>query len=120
MKYLTTLEVAHQLHVSKQTVLNWLREGRIPEPPRNDRNYRLWSASRVALVKRMIQQGKLHRRTVIHRKDGGRGDRAAAFAREVDQILRHDKADVGAFLVELARVNPEVAARLRPEVEPPA
>ena len=61
MKYLTTLEAAHDLKVSKQTLLNWLYAGKIPEPPRNDRNYRLWSASRVALVKRMIQQGKLHR-----------------------------------------------------------
>jgi predicted site-specific integrase-resolvase len=119
MKYLTTLEVAHQLRVSKQTVLNWLRDGRIPEPPRNDRNYRLWSPSRVALVKRMIQQGKLHSRTVIHRRDGGRVDRAAAFAREVDQLLRHAEVDVGAFLAELARINPTVAARLGPQVEPP-
>ena len=35
MKYLTTLEVAHQLQVSKQTLLNWLYDGKVPEPPRN-------------------------------------------------------------------------------------
>ena len=33
MKYLTTLEVAHQLGVSKQTLLNWLYADKIPEPP---------------------------------------------------------------------------------------
>ena len=34
VKYLTTLEVAHQLAVSKQTLLNWLYDGKVPEPPR--------------------------------------------------------------------------------------
>ena len=32
MKYLTTLEVAHELEVSKQTLLNWLYQGKVPEP----------------------------------------------------------------------------------------
>jgi DNA-binding transcriptional MerR regulator len=119
MKYLTTVEVANQLRVSKQTLLNWLRDGKVPEPPRNEQNYRLWSTSRVSLLKRMIQQGRLHSRTVIHRRDGGKSDRAAAFAKEVDQILRHAGVDVAAFLAELARLQPEVASRVRPEVEPP-
>ena len=35
VKYLTTLEVAHELKVSKQTLLNWLYAGKVPEPPRN-------------------------------------------------------------------------------------
>ena len=54
MKYLTTLEVAHELDVSKQTLLNWLYAGKVPEPPRNRKGYRLWSPSRVSLVKRLI------------------------------------------------------------------
>ncbi len=41
MKYLTTLEVAHELGVSKQTLLNWLYAGKLPEPPRNKKDYRL-------------------------------------------------------------------------------
>jgi excisionase family DNA binding protein len=45
MKYLTTLEVAHELKVSKQTLLNWLYAGKIPEPPRNRKGYR-WSVAR--------------------------------------------------------------------------
>ena len=68
MKYLTTLEVAHDLKVSKQTLLNWLYAGKIPEPPRNRKGYRLWSAARVSLVKRLIREGRLHKRTVVHRE----------------------------------------------------
>ena len=59
MKYLTTLEAAHDLKVSKQTLLNWLYAGKIPEPPRNLKGYRLWSESRVDLVKKIIAQGRL-------------------------------------------------------------
>ena len=29
---LTTLEVAHELKVSKQTLLNWLYAGKVPSP----------------------------------------------------------------------------------------
>ena len=54
MKYLTTLEVAHELKVSKQTLLNWLYAGKIPEPPRNRKGYRLWSPSRVTLIRKLI------------------------------------------------------------------
>ena len=34
MKYLTTLEVANELKISKQTLLNWLYAKKVPEPPR--------------------------------------------------------------------------------------
>ena len=54
MKYLTTLEVAHELKISKQTLLNWLYSGKVPEPPRNKMGYRLWSPSRVSLVRKLI------------------------------------------------------------------
>src|SRR5262249_30002268 len=72
MKYLTTLEVAHELKVSKQTLLNWLYAGKIPEPPRNRKGYRLWSPSRVSLVKKLIVDGRLHKRTVVHREASNR------------------------------------------------
>src|SRR5687767_3206982 len=68
VKYLTTLEAAHALDVSKQTLLNWLYAGKVPEPPRNPKGYRLWSDARVALVKRLIAQGRLHTRTVVHHR----------------------------------------------------
>ena len=52
MKYLTTLAVAQQIGVSKQTLLNWLYARKVPEPPRNKKGYRMWSASRVSFVRR--------------------------------------------------------------------
>ena len=102
MKYLTTLEAAHDLKVSKQTLLNWLYDGKVPEPPRNRKGYRLWSPSRVTLVRKLIGEGKLHKRTVVHREPSGRPEVLAEFAREVSQFLR-----------ELARANPAVARHLR-------
>ena len=81
MKYLTTLEVARELNVSKQTLLNWLYAKKVPEPPRNRIGYRLWSPARVSLIRQLIREGRLHRRTVVHREPidepgGGAGDRA--------------------------------------------
>ena len=112
MKYLTTLEVAHQLSVSKQTLLNWLYAGKIPEPPRNKKGYRLWSPSRVSLVRKLIMEGRLHKRTVVHREPSNRPDVVSEYAREVNQFLRDGKVDVDSFLRELARINPEVAHRV--------
>jgi hypothetical protein len=102
MRYLTTLEVAHELKVSKQTLLNWLYAGKVPEPPRNRKGYRLWSASRVSLVKRLIGDGRLKRRTVVH-KEGP--EVLVEFAREVSQCLRDAKLDPAAFLRELSRLH---------------
>jgi hypothetical protein len=113
MKYLTTLEVAHELKVSKQTLLNWLYAGKIPEPPRNRKGYRLWSPSRVNLVKKLIGEGRLHKRTVVHREASNRPEVVGEFAREVHQFLRDGKVDVDVFLKELARLNPAVAEHVR-------
>ena len=105
MKYLTTLEAAHALDVSKQTLLNWLYAGKVPEPPRNPKGYRLWSQARVALVKKLIAQGRLHTRTVVHRHPSNRPDFVAAYAREVSAYLRDGDIDLDAFLGALARVR---------------
>lgn len=113
MKYLTTLEVAHELKVSKQTLLNWLYAGKIPEPPRNKKGYRLWSLSRITLVKRLIGDGRLHKRTVVHKEASSRPEVLSEFAREVSQFLKDAKIDADAFLKELARSNPAVGQRLR-------
>jgi DNA-binding transcriptional MerR regulator len=106
MKYLTTLEVAHELKVSKQTLLNWLYAGKVPEPPRNKKGYRLWSPSRVALVRKLIGDGRLHKRTVVHRDASSRPEALAEFVREVNQFLRDARVEPEAFLRELARANP--------------
>jgi DNA-binding transcriptional MerR regulator len=112
MKYLTTLEVAHELKVSKQTLLNWLYSGKVPEPPRNKKGYRLWSPSRVSLVKRLIGEGRLHKRTVVYKETSNRPEAIAEFAREVNQHLRDAKMDAEPFLKELGRLNAAVAQRL--------
>ena len=100
MKYLTTLEVAHELHVSKQTLLNWLYAGKLAEPPRNRKGYRLWSPLRVRQAKRLIGDGRLHRRTVVHRE----GPEAVVdFAREVAVSLREARIELRVFLRQLRR-----------------
>jgi hypothetical protein len=111
MKYLTTLEVAHELKVSKQTLLNWLYAGKVPEPPRNKKGYRLWSPSRVNLVKRLIIDGRLHKRTVVHKEAANRPEIVTEFAREVNQFLRDAKIDFDLFVRELARVNPGASSK---------
>ena len=113
MKYLTTLEAAHQVKVSKQTLLNWLYAGKIPEPPRNPKGYRLWSAARVSLVKRLIHEGRLHKRTVVHREPSNRPEVVGEFAREVNQFLRDGEIDPASFLRQLSRLNPGVGRALR-------
>jgi hypothetical protein len=105
VKYLTTLEAAHALGVSKQTLLNWLYAGKVPEPPRNPKGYRLWSDSRVGLVKRLIAQGRLHTRTVVHRQAENRPEFVAAYAREVSAYLRDGGIEMDAFLGALARAS---------------
>jgi DNA-binding transcriptional MerR regulator len=106
MKYLTTLQVAHELKVSKQTLLNWLYSGKVPEPPRNRQGYRLWSASRINHVKRLIGEGRLHKRTVVHKEAGP--EALSEYAREVQQFLRDAHIDPQAFLRELQRIEPSL------------
>jgi hypothetical protein len=113
MKYLTTLQVAHELKVSKQTLLNWLYSGKVPEPPRNKKGYRLWSPSRLNLVKRLIDDGRLHNRTIVHREASNRPEVVVEYAREVNQFLRDGKIDVATFLRELARVNAAIGQRIK-------
>jgi DNA-binding transcriptional MerR regulator len=105
MKYLTTLEVAHELKISKQTLLNWLYSGKVPEPPRNKKGYRLWSPSRVSLVKRLIGEGRLHKRTVVHKETSNRPEAVSEFAREVNQFLRDAKIELDAFVREPTRLK---------------
>ncbi len=111
MKYLTTLEVAHELKVSKQTLLNWLYAGKVPEPPRNRTGYRLWSPSRVSLVRKLIGDGRIHRRTIVHKEASNRPEVVAELAREVSQFLRDGQIEMKTFLRELNRVVPVTRRR---------
>jgi hypothetical protein len=114
MKYLTTLQVAREIGVTKQTLLNWLYAGRVPEPPRNKRGHRLWSASRLALIRKQIEEGRLHRKTIVHKEPSNSPDVVAEFAREVAQFLRDAQVDPPGFLRELARLSPSLAPFVRP------
>lgn len=58
--YLNTAEVAELLGITKQTVLNWIRQGRVVEPERNPvNNYRMWSESDVQRLRDMIRERQL-------------------------------------------------------------
>jgi DNA-binding transcriptional MerR regulator len=111
MKFLTTLEVAQQLSVSKQTLLKWLYAGKVPEPPRNRKGYRMWSASRVSLVRKLIHDGRIHRRTVVHREPANRDDVVAELALEVSQFLRDGGIELESFLRELLRTDPALDSK---------
>ena len=105
MKYLTTLEVARELNVSKQTLLNWLYAKKVPEPPRNRVGYRLWSPARVSLIRQLIREGRLHRRTIIHRETIDDPVVVLEVAREVSQFLKDAGIPVRRFVRELNLVH---------------
>jgi DNA-binding transcriptional MerR regulator len=105
VKYLTTLEVANELKISKQTLLNWLYAKKVPEPPRNRHGYRLWSPARVSHIQRLIGDGHLHRRTVIHREPSDDPEIVAEIAGEVSQFLRDANIPVRRFVRELNRMH---------------
>src|SRR5512138_1961199 len=105
MKYLTTLEVARELNVSKQTLLNWLYAKKVPEPPRNRNGHRLWSQARLSLVRQLIREGRLHRRTMIHREASDDPVVLLEVAREVSDFLRDANVPVSRFVRELHRVH---------------
>ena len=123
MRYLTTLEVARELNVSKQTLLNWLYAKKVPEPPRNKNGYRLWSTARVSLVRQLIREGRLHQRTVIHREPVDDPVVLLEVAREVSQFLKDAQIPLRRFVRELnqvhARARPKAAVKKRRRASEP-
>lgn len=111
MKYLTTLEVANELKISKQTLLNWLYAKKVPEPPRNRNGYRLWSSARVSLIRKMIGDGRLHNRTVIHREPSKGPEVVSEIAREVSQFLKDAEIPLRRFQQELNKIHGRTTAR---------
>jgi DNA-binding transcriptional MerR regulator len=116
MRYLTTLEVARELNVSKQTLLNWLYAKKVPEPPRNKNGYRLWSTARVSLVRQLIREGRLHQRTVVHREPVDDPVVVLEVAREVSQFLKDAQIPLRRFVRELNQAH----AHARPKLPKPA
>ena len=52
-----TAEVAELIGVTKQTVLNWLKQGLITEPERNPATgYRLWTEKDIERVRRFLRE----------------------------------------------------------------
>ena len=111
MKYLTTLEVANELKISKQTLLNWLYAKKVPEPPRNRHGYRLWSPARISHIRKLIGDGRLHRRTIIHREPLDEPEVVTEIAREVSQFLRDAEIPLRRFQQELNRIHGRALAR---------
>jgi DNA-binding transcriptional MerR regulator len=105
MKYLTTLEVARELNVTKQTLLNWLYAKKVPEPPRNRNGFRLWSQARLSLIRQLIREGRLHSKTKIHREASDDPVVVAEMAREVSDFLRDANVPLWRFVRELQRVH---------------
>src|SRR5512143_906078 len=105
MKYLTTLEVARELSVSKQTLLNWLYAKKVPEPPRNRNGHRLWSQARLSLIRQLIREGRLHRRTMVHRDASDDPVVVMEVAREVSDFRRDANVPLSRFLRELQRLH---------------
>jgi excisionase family DNA binding protein len=46
----TTQEVADLVGVTKRCILNWLRDGKIPEPDRDRNRYRIWTQRDLSTV----------------------------------------------------------------------
>ena len=114
MKYLTTLEVARELNVTKQTLLNWLYAKKVPEPPRNRNGFRLWSQARLSLVRQLIREGRLHSKTKIHREASDDPVVVEEMAREVSDFLRDADVPLWRFVRELQRVHRSPRRRTSP------
>ena len=61
---LTTHEVAQMAQVHRDTLLRWLREGRIPEPARDRNGWRIFTLEEAQAVVRYAQIGELKSATV--------------------------------------------------------
>ncbi len=55
--YFKSAEVADLIGVTKQTLLNWLKQGLITEPERNPvTGYRLWTEKDIERVRRFLRE----------------------------------------------------------------
>jgi DNA-binding transcriptional MerR regulator len=58
-RFLRSAEVAASLGVTKTTLKNWLRAGKVPEPLRDPSNgYRVWSVHDVDQIRR-VRRGEV-------------------------------------------------------------
>ncbi len=52
----STFEVCHLFDISKATLYRWEREGLISTPPRDWRNWRLYTTTNLEEIKRIIRR----------------------------------------------------------------
>jgi hypothetical protein len=72
-------------------------------------------------VQRLVRDGRLHRRTVLHREPSNDPEVVAEYAREVAQFLSDARIELRPFLRELGRVRLAAPkARPRPPRAVPA
>ena len=58
--FFRTAEVASLLGITKQTILNWISDGRVLDAERNPaNNYRQWTEHDVARIRDMIRERSL-------------------------------------------------------------
>lgn len=65
----TTQEVANLAGVTKRCILNWLRDGKIPEPSRDRNDYRVWTQKELSIVLAYKQQRRQPQRWGQHAKN---------------------------------------------------
>ncbi len=65
----TTQEVADLVHVTKRCILNWLRDGKIPEPARDRNQYRIWTQRDLSTVLAYRQQRSQPKKWGQHAKN---------------------------------------------------
>jgi DNA-binding transcriptional MerR regulator len=54
---LTSEQVATILGVTKKTLKNWLKSGKVPEPARNPvNNYRIWTLPDVDAIRNILRE----------------------------------------------------------------
>ena len=59
VEYLSSARVARILQISKRTLLNWVRLGKIPQPDVNPQNgYLMWTMSDVEAIRTALQEEK--------------------------------------------------------------
>jgi len=56
VRRVSTLEVCRMFDISKATLFRWEREGLISTPPRDWRNWRLYTATNLEQIKRIIRR----------------------------------------------------------------
>jgi predicted DNA-binding transcriptional regulator AlpA len=55
-QYLTSTEVADLIGVTKRTLFNWLKSGKIPQPLRRPNGYFQWTLEDVQLLRSLLEE----------------------------------------------------------------